>query len=135
MGLGPLVPGFFIFGEIMNEPYISLIIPVYNVKKYLKQCLDSVIDQTYRNLEIIIIDDGSTDGSGSICDDYAQTDNRILVFHTENVIIWDTPSIITLKNCCFELWCWRRFLRVPWTARRSNRSILKEISPGISLEE
>ena len=68
----------------MKEPYISLIIPVYNVSWYLRQCLDSVIGQTYNNLEIIIVDDGSTDDSGSICDDYAQVDNRILVFHTEN---------------------------------------------------
>lgn len=65
------------------EPQISVIIPVYNVERYLRQCLDSVVGQTYRNLEILIVDDGSADGSGNICDDY-RTDSRVHVFHTEN---------------------------------------------------
>ena len=63
---------------------ISVIIPVYNVEKYLKRCLDSVVNQTYKNLEIILIDDGSTDNSGKICDEYAQKDKRIIVIHKEN---------------------------------------------------
>lgn len=63
---------------------ISVIIPVYNVEKYLKRCLDSVISQKYKNLEIILIDDGSTDNSGKICDEYAQKDKRIIVIHKEN---------------------------------------------------
>ena len=68
-----------------NEaPLVSVIIPVYNVRTYLPQCLDSVINQSYRNLEILIIDDGSTDGSGRICDQYARKDERIRVFHTKN---------------------------------------------------
>lgn len=67
----------------MNEK-ISIIIPVYNVEKYLKRCLDSVINQTYKDLEIILIDDGSTDLSSEICDNYAKADNRIKVFHSEN---------------------------------------------------
>jgi glycosyltransferase involved in cell wall biosynthesis len=62
---------------------ISVIVPVYNVKPYLRKCLDSIINQTYRDLEILIIDDGSTDGSGDICDEYRK-DDRIKVFHTEN---------------------------------------------------
>ena len=63
---------------------VSIIIPVYNVEKYIRQCLDSVISQTYHDLEIILVDDGSTDSSGSICDDYACIDERIKVYHTAN---------------------------------------------------
>lgn len=63
---------------------ISVIIPVYNIEKYLNECLDSVINQSYNNLQIIIIDDGSTDKSGIICDEYANSDSRIIVKHKEN---------------------------------------------------
>lgn len=63
---------------------VSVIVPVYNVKLYLAEALDSVINQSYENLEIIIIDDGSTDGSGVICDEYADRDGRIRVIHQEN---------------------------------------------------
>ena len=63
---------------------ISVIIPVYNVEKYLKSCLDSIINQTYDNLEIILIDDGSSDKSAQICDDYVNNDNRIEVLHKNN---------------------------------------------------
>ena len=62
---------------------ISVIVPVYNVENYLRKCLDSVVHQTYRDLEILIVDDGSTDGSGGICDEYRR-DPRVTVFHTEN---------------------------------------------------
>lgn len=65
-------------------PLISIIIPVYNVAKYLSSCLDSVISQKYHNLEIILIDDGSSDNSGYICDLYAEKDKRIRVLHTVN---------------------------------------------------
>ena len=64
---------------------ISVIIPVYNVEKYLKQCLESILEQTYKNLEIILIDDGTKDSSGMICDDYAKKDNRIKVIHQKNM--------------------------------------------------
>lgn len=63
---------------------ISVIVPVYNVEKYLHKCINSILDQTYRNLEIILIDDGSTDNSGKICDEYALKDERIKVIHKEN---------------------------------------------------
>ena len=67
-----------------KQNLISVIVPIYNVEKYLKQCLDSIINQTYKNLEIILIDDGSTDNCGKICDDYALKDNRIKVIHKQN---------------------------------------------------
>lgn len=60
---------------------ISVIVPVYNIEKYLSQCLDSIIHQTYKNLEIILVDDGSTDSSGLICDNYSQKDKRIKIIH------------------------------------------------------
>ena len=63
---------------------VSIIIPVYNVEQYLRQCLDSVIGQTYKNLEIIIVEDGSKDECGNICDEYEYKDKRIKVYHTEN---------------------------------------------------
>lgn len=66
------------------DSLVSVIIPVYNVRPYLAEALDSVIHQTYENLEILITDDGSTDGSGELCDEYAEADKRINVFHTGN---------------------------------------------------
>jgi glycosyltransferase involved in cell wall biosynthesis len=70
----------------MKQPLVLLtvIIPVYNVKPYLGRCLDSVVNQTYRNLDIILVDDGSTDGSGELCDDYQKKDSRLWVIHQEN---------------------------------------------------
>ena len=72
-----------LFIDVLGDKMISIIIPVYNVEKYLRQCLDSIIEQTYRDLEILLIDDGSTDASGKICDEYAR-DQRVRLFHTEN---------------------------------------------------
>lgn len=63
---------------------ISIIIPIYNADKYLSDCIDSLLSQTYNNLEIILVDDGSTDNSGKICDDYAKKDKRIKVIHKQN---------------------------------------------------
>lgn len=66
------------------EELISIIVPVYNVEKYIRRCIDSIIQQDYRNLEIILVDDGSTDKSGIICDKYKKRDKRICVVHKEN---------------------------------------------------
>ena len=67
-----------------NGPLVSAIIPVYNTCDYLSQCLESISSQTYKNIEIIIVDDGSTDESGAICDKFAQDNSRAFVLHTEN---------------------------------------------------
>lgn len=73
-----------IIGKINKLPLISVIVPVYNVEKYICRCLDSIIHQTYQNLEIILVDDGSLDNSGKICKEYARKDIRISVFHKVN---------------------------------------------------
>lgn len=66
------------------EPLISVIIPVYNVEDYIHRCINSVLNQTYKNLEIILVDDGALDRSGDICDEYSEQDQRIIVVHKEN---------------------------------------------------
>lgn len=68
----------------MGMPELSVIIPVYNVERYLERCIESVLAQTYTDWEMILVDDGSTDSSGAICDRYAAVDDRIKVFHTAN---------------------------------------------------
>lgn len=72
---------------------VSIIIPVYNAEKYLRQCLDSVINQTYENLEIIIVNDGSTDSSTSICEEYTRKDKRVYVYHKSNTGVSDSRNI------------------------------------------
>lgn len=68
----------------MESSLITIIVPVYNVEEYLVRCIESIVNQTYKNLEIILVDDGSVDKSGLICDDYASRDTRIVVIHKEN---------------------------------------------------
>lgn len=76
----------------MNET-ISLVIAVYNVENFLEQCINSILNQTYKDIEIILVDDGSKDMSGKICDEYAKKDNRIKVIHKEN------GGTSTARNC------------------------------------
>ena len=66
------------------DKLVSVIVPVYRAEKYLERCILSIVGQTFRNIEIILVDDGSTDSSGSICDEYAARDNRIRVIHKSN---------------------------------------------------
>ena len=77
----------------MEKPLISIIIPVYKVEKYLERCIKSVLDQTYKNLQIILVDDGSPDNCGNICDNYAKIDNRIEVIHKENGGLYDARNV------------------------------------------
>ena len=72
---------------------ISVILPVYNVEKYIARCLDSIVNQTYKNIEIIVVDDGSSDNSGKICEEYKQRDNRIKVLHIDNVGVSNARNI------------------------------------------
>ncbi|MCQ2520960.1 MAG: glycosyltransferase [Lachnospiraceae bacterium] len=75
---------------------VSVIVPIYNVEKYLKKCVKSIINQTYSNIEIILVNDGSTDGCGDICDELAKQDDRIKVIHKENGGLSDA------RNCGIE---------------------------------
>ena len=76
-----------------TTPLISVIVPVYRAEPYLRRCLDSIVSQTYRNLEIILVDDGSPDRSGAICDEYAARDSRIIVIHQENKGVSEARNI------------------------------------------
>lgn len=76
---------------------VSVVLPIYNVDKYLIKCIETVINQTYKNIEIILVDDGSTDNSGTICDTFKEKDNRIKVIHKKNGGLSDARNI-GLKN-------------------------------------
>ena len=98
---------------------ISIIVPVYNVKEFLPRCVETVCGQTYRNLELLLIDDGSTDGTGEMCDALAQSDSRIRVFHKPNggsssarnlgikeALIWALwTAMIILSRKCMNACC------------------------------
>ena len=81
---------------------ISVIVPVYNVEKYLRKCVDSILNQTYTDFELLLVDDGSTDGCPQICDDYAACDSRVRV----------------IQNC--PTWCFSlptMYMRIIWKIR------------------
>ena len=67
-----------------SKPRISIIVPVYNTEKYLRQCIDSILIQSFKDFELLLVDDGSKDSSGAICDEYAAKDTRVRVWHQEN---------------------------------------------------
>ena len=77
----------------MSEIKVSVIVPVYNVEKYLEECVNSLIGQTLKEIEILLIDDGSTDSSGEICDQYAQQYDNIRVIHKENGGLGDARNV------------------------------------------
>ncbi|MFM0761008.1 glycosyltransferase family 2 protein [Streptococcus suis] len=85
----------------MNKPLISIIVPVYNVENYLDECIRTVLAQTYSNWELLLINDGSTDSSGTICDDYAKGDERIRVIHKNNGGLSDARNA-GIDNCTGE---------------------------------
>ena len=76
---------------------ISIIVPVYQAEKYISKCIESIVNQAYKNLEIILIDDGSTDSSGEICDRYGERDKRIVVVHTPN------KGVSAARNCGLDI--------------------------------
>ena len=82
-----------------EKTLISVIVPVYNTEQYLHRCIDSVLAQTYTDFELLLIDDGSKDSSGAICDEYAAQDARVRVFHKEN---GESLILVTMA------WIWRR---------------------------
>ena len=84
---------------------VSIIVPVYNVQKYLDKCIESMLKQTYTNIEIVLVDDGSTDGSASICDKYAADDERVVVVHKKNGGQSDARNV-GLEKSTGEYICW-----------------------------
>lgn len=78
-------------------PLISVIVPIYNSEKYLSYCIESILSQTFKEFEILLINDGSTDGSDKICDEYAQWDNRIKAIHKSNTGVSDA------RNCALDM--------------------------------
>ncbi len=72
------------FEEDEQKEIISIIVPIYNAEKYLDKCISSIVSQTYQNLQIILVDDGSADNSGKMCDEWVKKDQRIEVIHKKN---------------------------------------------------
>ena len=82
-------------------PKVSVIIPVYQAEKYIKSCIDSILEQSFSDFELLLIDDGSTDQSGAICDNYAQMDKRVKVIHQKNAGV-SAARNAGLEICCGE---------------------------------
>lgn len=79
--------------NIYDQPLVTVIVPVYNTEKYLNDCIHSILAQTYRNFQLILVDDGSTDRSGAICEKFAMQDDRIFVIHTDNHGLCHTRNV------------------------------------------
>ena len=80
------------------HPMVSIIVPVYNAEHALRQCIDSVLEQEYTDFELILVNDGSTDGSGAVCDEYARRDSRIQVIHKINTGVSDSRNMAISDN-------------------------------------
>ena len=80
-------------------PIISVIVPVFNMEEHIRRCVDSIVCQTFKDWELLLVDDGSTDSSGAICDEYAVTDSRIHVIHKENGGVASARQIGTDEAC------------------------------------
>lgn len=88
------------------DPLVSIIVPVYNVKPYLNRCVDSLLGQSYQNMELLLVDDGSTDGSETLCDEYAAQDARVRVLHKKNGGLSDARNagVDAAKGEYLSLW-------------------------------
>lgn len=78
---------------MLDEPLITIIVPVYNAERYLSRCVDSILRSFYKNWQLILVDDGSTDGSGQICDKYAENDDRIEAYHIANAGVSNARNV------------------------------------------
>lgn len=110
---------------------ISVIVPVYNVEKYLRRCVESIMSQTYKEIEILLIDDGSTDDSGRSCDDLAIKDRRIHVFHKENGGVSSARNL-GIERACGDYICFvdsDDWIDIDYF--ESAMPILKEVHPTL----
>lgn len=115
---------------MLNDKKLSVIVRIYNVEEYISQCIESIINQTYKNLEIILVDDGSTDLSGSICDQYAEMDKRIKVLHQEN----KGAVKAAYKGVCAASCEYVTFVDGDdWIAKNTYESVLNELEEEIDL--
>ena len=106
----------------MNNPYFSIIVPVYNVEEYLPQCVKSIVRQTYKNFEIILVDDGANDKSGEICDQFAKKDERIRVIHKQN------GGLSSARNAGIKKAVGKYIIFVDSDDYWSNNSMLKQLT-------
>lgn len=114
----------------MNNLLISVIVPVYNAETYLHRCIDSILSQTFTDFELILVDDGSIDGSGKICDEYALLDKRIRVFHKENGGVSSARNL----GLCYAKGKWINFVDADdWILEDALLILINKISEDIDV--
>lgn len=113
----------------MNNPYFSIIVPIYNVENYLSQCIKSILRQTYKNFEIILVDDGSKDSSGKLCDQFVEKDERIRVIHKKN------GGASSARNVGIKKATGKYIIFVDSDDYWSNKFMLQQISSRLGLRE